>query len=246
MKNNFFAPAFLWPLLSLVCILIIIYGLHKVLQKTSLEKGKRQRILFVTSFVILVWVCVLSVLAYKDFFSDFSKMPPKVLLALLLPLPFVLLLAFSKKGTKFLQQVPPQWLVLMQSFRIIVELLLWFAFLANRLPIQMTFEGGNFDVFSGLLALPVGYCLLKKKMIAPKFAVVFNVAGILLLLNILIIAVLSMPTPFRYFMNEPSNTIVATFPFILLPGLLVPIAYSFHIFSLRQLLTKNKNIPSQR
>jgi hypothetical protein len=50
--------------------------------------------------------------------------------------------------------------------------------------------------------------------------------------------VLSMPTSLRYFMNEPSNTIVAQFPFILLPGVLVPIAYTMHIFSLRQLLSK--------
>jgi hypothetical protein len=37
-------------------------------------------------------------------------------------------------------------------------------------------------------------------------------------------------------MNEPANTLVGQFPFILLPGILVPIAYGLHIFSLRQLL----------
>jgi hypothetical protein len=245
MKNSFLIPGLLWLLLSLACILVIIYGLKKVLQRSTREEAKRQRILFITSFVISVWICLLSVLAYKGFFSDFSKMPPRVLLALLLPLPFVLLIAFSKTGTKLLQLVPPHWLIFMQSFRIFVEILLWLAFTANMLPVQMTFEGGNFDILSGLLALPLGYILLKKKTFAPKLAMAFNVIGILLLLNILIIAVLSMPTPFRYFMNEPANTLVATFPFILLPGLLVPIAYSFHIFSLRQLLTKNKNIPGK-
>ena len=102
----------------------------------------------------------------------------------------------------------------------------------------MTFEGGNFDVFSGILALPVGYALLKKKTNATKLAIAFNIIGFLLLLNILVIAVLSMPTSFRYFMNEPSNTLVAQFPLILLPGLLVPMAYSFHIFSLRRLMAK--------
>jgi hypothetical protein len=39
-------------------------------------------------------------------------------------------------------------------------------------------------------------------------------------------------------MNEPANTLVAGFPYIVLPGILVPIAYSMHIFSLRQLLSK--------
>ena len=77
-----------------------------------------------------------------------------------------------------------------------------------------------------------------KKSYSLKLAVVFNIMGMLLLLNILVIAILSMPTPIRYFMNEPSNTLVAQFPFILLPAVLVPLAYTMHIFSLRQLLAK--------
>ena len=62
-------------------------------------------------------------------------------------------------------------------------------------------------------------------------------------MNIVVIAVLSMPTPIRYFMNEPANVIVGQFPFILLPGVLVPIAYAMNIFSLRQLLLSEKTIP---
>ena len=114
------------------------------------------------------------------------------------------------------------------------------AFVNGRIPVQMTFEGRNFDMITGILALPVGYLLAKRKMHAPKLAVAFNILGLLLLTNILVIAVLSMPTPLRYFMNEPANTLVAQFPFILLPGVLVPIAYTMNIFSLRQLLVKEK------
>ncbi|HKC34999.1 MAG TPA: hypothetical protein VKB95_03020, partial [Chitinophagaceae bacterium] len=97
-------------------------------------------------------------------------------------------------------------------------------------------------VVTGVLALPVGYLLAGKKSYASKLIIAFNIIGILLLLNILMIAVLSMPTSIRYFMNEPSNTLVAQFPFILLPGVLVPIAYTMHIFSLRQLLAKQNRI----
>jgi len=155
---------------------------------------------------------------------------------MLVPLPVILIIAFSNTGKQFLRSVPPQWLVIMQSFRIIVELLLLFAFIAGKLPVQMTFEGRNFDVITGILALPAGYFLARKKPYASKLAIAFNVIGITLLLNILVIAVLSMPTSIRYFINEPANTLVAEFPFILLPGVLVPLAYTLHIFSLRQLV----------
>ena len=190
---------------------------------------------------MILWAALLSVLSYKGFFADFSKLPPRPALAILIPMPFVLFFAFSKPGTQILQMIPTQWLVFIQSFRIFVEVLIWFAFLANRLPVQMCFEGRNFDIITGLLALPAGYLLLKKKPYSNKIIIAFNVIGIVLLLNILIVAVLSMPTPIRYFMNEPSSKLVAQFPFILLPGALVPMAYSFHIFSLRQLFIKRTN-----
>jgi hypothetical protein len=100
----------------------------------------------------------------------------------------------------------------------------------------MTFEGRNFDMLSGVLALVAGYVMWKYPSAAKRAGIIYNLIGLGLLLNIVIVAILSMPTPFRYFMNEPANTIVAWFPFIYLPGVLVVLAFAFHVFSLRQLL----------
>jgi hypothetical protein len=238
MKNNFSTPGFLWPLLTLICLVLILTGLNVALKKTGWAMGRRKKIFFGTTGLIIIWTALLTLLSYKGFFSDFSKLPPRPALAILIPLPFILRIAFSKSGTQLLQTVPPHWLVYMQSFRIAVELLLLFAFMTGKLPVQMTFEGRNFDVITGLLAILVGYLLARKKTYSKKLIIAFNIIGILLLLNILVIAVLSMPTSLRYFMNEPSNGLVARFPFILLPGVLVPIAYALHIFSLRQLASQ--------
>jgi len=242
MENNFSTPGFLWPLLTLLCLIIILTGLKTVLKKTKWEKSMQNKIFFGTSFILVTWIGLLTILSYNGFFTDFSKLPPRPVFVVLIPLPLVILVAFSKRGTQLLQTVPSHWLVFMQSFRVIVELLLLFAFMAGKLPVQMTFEGRNFDVITGLLALPIGYLLAGKKIYAPKLAIAFNIIGVLLLLNILVIAVLSMPTSIRYFMNEPSNTLVGQFPFILLPGVLVPIAYTMHIFSLRQLFAKQSKV----
>jgi len=240
MKNEMLIPAIAWIVLSTACIAFIIFGLKAALKKAGWEKNQGRRILTRTILSLAAWTGLLLVLSYNGFFSHFESLPPRPALVFLIPLPIVLVIAFSKKGTQLFQSLPTQWLVSMQSFRIAVELLLLMAFLKNLLPVQMTFEGFNFDILSGILALPVGYLLSRKKSYAPQLAVAYNVIGMLLLVNILVIAVLSMPTPFRYFQNEPANTLVAQFPFILLPGILVPIAYSMHIFSLRQILTRKK------
>lgn len=241
MKSNFSIPGLLILLFTLICIAFILKGVHAALKKTGWEEGRRKKIFTITTAAILLWAVLLTVLSFQGFFSDFSLLPPKPALAILLPLPIILLIAFSKKGTQFLQSIPPHWLVWMQSFRIVVELLLLLAFLNNKLPVQMTFEGRNFDILSGILALPVGYLLVRRKSNATRWSIAYNFIGMLLLINILVIAVLSMPTSIRYFMNEPSNTLVADFPFILLPGILVPLAYTLHIFSLRQIFAKSNN-----
>lgn len=239
MKIDFSANSILLLLLTLICVVLVIAGLNSVLKKSD-QPGSRRRIVGMTTMVIALWMMVLAVLSANGFFADFSKLPPRPALAMLLPLPLVLLFVFSKRGTRFLQSVPRQWLVYMQSFRIVVEVLLWLAFREGILPVQMTFDGRNFDVITGLLALPVGYLLSKGKNYSSAAGIIYNIVGLSLLLNILVIAVLSMPSTFRYFLNEPSNVLVAQFPYIWLPGVLVPLAYSLHIFSLRQLLSRKQ------
>ena len=241
MKNNFSSPGFLWPLLVVFCLSVILYGLQQSLHKTNFERQKKQLIMLGTLLCFALWVTTLTVLSYKGFFANFQQLTPRPVLAMLLPLPIILLISFSSTGTQILKAVPPHWLILMQSFRILVEVLIWFAVLANKFPIQMSFEGRNFDILSGLLALVAAYLMVKKNYTSSKIIIGYNVIGISLLFNILIVALLSMPTPIRYFMNEPNAELVAQFPYILLPGVLVPIAYSFHFFSLRQALLQSRH-----
>ena len=238
MKSNLSTPGLLLLALVFTCTAVILYGLNKALKKTGWSSSKKQKVFWAATISTILWSVLLTVLSYKGFFDDFRKLPPRPALAILIPLAFVLLFAFSRTGTQILKIIPPHWLVLVQSFRIFVEVWIWFAVLSNKLPVQMSFEGRNLDIITGLMAIPVGWLLFKKVKYSRKIIIAFNVIGLLLLLNILVVAVLSMPVPFRYFMNEPSSKIVARFPFILLPGLLVPIAYSFHIFSLRVLFIK--------
>ena len=105
----------------------------------------------------------------------------------------------------------------------------------------MTFEGRNFDILASISAPVIAYLAYFRKMISRKVVIIWNFLCLGLLLNIVVTAILSMPTSFRYFINEPANTIVTEFPIIWLPGFLVPLAYGLHFLSLRQLLnTENR------
>jgi hypothetical protein len=188
-----------------------------------------------TTVLLIAWLLLLGILSIRGFFSNFSHLPPRLGFALLIPLPLVLLFIRSRAGKQVLQHIQPQWLIYLQSFRILVEIALWLLVRNGALPVQMSFEGRNFDIIAGMLAIPVGYYCFVKKSWPPVAALLYNIAGLALLLNIVTISVLSMPTPLRVFHNQPDSSLLTTFPFIYLPGLLVPLAYTLHILSLRQL-----------
>ena len=226
--------ALLFSACVLGCLIILLTGLRIVL-KHSLLSPERQKTFFRRTAVLLtIWILLLGGLSLSGWFAEFSALPPRIPLALLLPLPFVLAVSFSPAGKLLLGVLPPHWLIYFQSFRIVVELLLWMAVLFTLLPVQMSFEGRNFDVVAGLLTLPVAYYCYVKKTWSSVVALVYNIAGLLLLLNIVLIAVWSMPLPIRRFYNTPDSSLLVRFPFIFLPGFLVPLAYSLHIFSIRQ------------
>ena len=183
---------------------------------------------------VILWVILLGILSNRGFFSNFTALPPRLSLALLTPLPVVLIFVRSRAGAAVLRRIEPQWLFYLQAFRILVEAGLWLSVRNGLLPVQLSFEGRNFDMLTGLMAIPVGYYCFVKRSWPPVIALLFNIGGLLMLVNAVVLATLSMPTPLQAFDSQPDASLLTRFPGIFLPGLLVPLAYTLHIFSLRQ------------
>jgi hypothetical protein len=189
----------------------------------------------VTMLAITAWVALLGLLSLRGVFGDFQSLPPRIFPALLVPLIAGSLFLRSAAGRELLARTPPQWPVYAQSFRVVMEIILWLLFLQHRVPAIMTFEGRNVDILIGLTAIPVGYLCFVRKIWAPRVALWWNVAGVLILLNVVAHAQLSTPSPFRVFVTDPPVTFIAYWPYILLPGFLVPLAWLLHAASLIQL-----------
>ncbi|MEQ9592855.1 MAG: hypothetical protein RLN86_09665 [Cyclobacteriaceae bacterium] len=238
-------PLYLIAQLGFIVLTFVFFGLvvrhlKLALGKTQIDVRKQKKIFNLTLAGLLGWTALISILSLLGIFSDFSTFPPKVGIVLVVPLATLIwVLLFSPTTRQILFHVDPGLLIQLQVFRLFVEVLLWFLFIINLLPIQMTFEGRNWDILAGTSAPLVAYFGIRKFSWPKWVLITWNFFCLGLLINIVVTALLSMPTPFRYFMNEPSNTIVTHFPIIWLPGLLVPLAYGLHFLSLRQLLTKS-------
>lgn len=181
------------------------------------------------------WVALLGLLSLEGVFANFKSLPPRILPALLVPLVTGILFLRSPAARALLARTPPQWPVYLQSFRIAMEIILWLLYLQHRAPVIMTFEGRNVDILVGLTAIPVGYLCFVRKAWPARVALWWNLAGILILLNVVVHAQLSTPSPFRVFVTDPPLTFIAYWPYILLPGFLVPLAWLGHAASLIQL-----------
>jgi len=230
--------SYLLTQLGFAATTVIFYGLllallRKSLKASSFPEEKKKKIFNGTTLALTGWAMVTGVLSLSGFISDFSTFPPKFVIVLIVPLIVILWAVSTKTVKEILKHTPPDAIIRLQSFRIFVEILLWMLFIDNLAPIQMTFEGRNLDILSGITAPVIAFLVSRKKLSRP-LAIAWNLACLGLLLNIVITAILSLPTPFRVFMNEPSSTIVAGFPMVWLPGLLVPLAYGLHFLSLRQ------------
>lgn len=214
---------------------LFLRQLHKSLKATNFPEERKKRILRGTTLALIGWTVLTGILSLSGFLGDFSSFPPKMMIVLIVPLTAIIWMVSTKTTKEILLHTPAETIIGLQSFRVFVEILLWMLFVTNLAPIQMTFEGRNLDILSGITAPLIAFLISRKKISKP-ITILWNIACLGLLANIVITAILSMPTPFRVFMNEPANTIVAEFPIVWLPALLVPLAYGLHFLSIRQLL----------
>ena len=102
----------------------------------------------------------------------------------------------------------------------------------------MTFEGRNFDVISGITALPMAWYAFQNNTIKRTPLLVWNIVCLALVCIIVVIAILSVRTPIQQFGFEQPNVGVLKFPFGWLPSFIVPVVVFSHVVSIRQLLKK--------
>lgn len=204
------------------------------------DMGQQKKMLQFIFMGFVLWLLLTAVLSIGGYYSNFRYLPPRIFLfGLLPPLIITLVLCFSKSFLNILQRIPPHWLIKVQAFRIIMELMLWLAFLGDVFPFQMTFLGFNMDIIAGITAVFAGRIFFRKGRFLKPETVIWNVFGMLLLVNIVFVTVVSTPATFRIFMNEPSSAMIAAFPFIWIPTFIVPYALAMHIFSIRQAFIKD-------
>lgn len=187
-----------------------------------------------TTGIVTAYLTVPGALAYAGALDRYDARPPPALLVLMALFLLTVVLALSPWGKRVATRVGVRALVGLQIFRLPVEWLLHRMYGEGFVPVQMTFEGRNFDVVTAVVALVLALWMWRRD--APRGVVlVWNILGLALLANIVIIAILSTPAGFQTFPGTPANTLPSVFPFVWLPSFLVPLALASHLLLFRLL-----------
>lgn len=187
--------------------------------------------------VIPLWALVQGIVAATGYYLNTTAMPPPFLVFAPLPTLLFIVLYFLFASKDFANDLLSlQALTLVHVVRIPVEIVLYWLASAKAIPVVMTFVGWNFDIASGVLALVVYFTAFRGSEPKRWLIAIFNVVGLLLLANIVITAILSLPTAIQKFPATPPNRAVLYFPYIWLPTIIVPIVLFSHLASIWQLI----------
>jgi len=222
---------------SIVFILTTFAAIAFLLQATKAVGLSKlpSRILI---FLLPLWIIFQGVLAVGGFYQKTDVLPPRLALFGVWPTLLLIISYFIFFRRSFIDRLPLKLLTLVHVVRIPVELVLLWLFFGGQVPQMMTFEGRNFDILSGLLALIVYFVAFHGGKTRRSILIAFNLIGLALLVNIVTIAILSLPTPVQRLNFEQPNVAVLYFPYIWLPAIVVPIVLFAHLASLWQVVRR--------
>jgi hypothetical protein len=205
-----------------LCALFVL-GVHRAAVLAGESPARRRALTLRAALAIGAWLALTGAVPASRVLEAQLTVPPLMIFFFVSQL-VAATAAFSAVGTRLLQ-LPVAALVGFQVFRLPLELVLHAWAQGGTLPAQMTYEGHNFDILTGLLALPAAW-LASRKPNARWPVLAFNVIGFALLLNVARIAAFSSPVPFRTYLNDPPVLLAFHFPY----GWIVPICVGGALF----------------
>ena len=190
-----------------------------------------------TILMLIGWCTFLCVLACNHFFADTRSFPPHFAVAMV-PAVFTIIIGLLPKNRKRTEIKRNRAMgTLMHLIRVPIEIVLFFLFVHGTIPELMTFSGRNFDVLSGLTAPIIAFLVLKGK-IGRKALIAWNVVCVILVVTVLVHGLFSAEFAFQRLAFEQPNRAVMYFPFILLPGVVVPLVIYSHLHDIIVLVKK--------
>ncbi len=231
-------------LLTITMSIIIVVGYYSVLSKKNIEKSIRQKRLLKVIIPLLLWFTYVFILTKSGILANFD-LPPRFPILIILPLfIFIGIFLYRHRNSEILHAIPKSWTIYYQTFRIGIESLFVASIPIGILPYQVTFEGYNYDIIFAITAPFIAFLVFNKKIASEKLALAWNYLGLMVITFIIFLFVTTTYFPSVWGSSTSLMSLrITEFPFMLVPGFLMPSAVFVHIISIiriRKSIVTNK------
>lgn len=227
-------PVLAFLVLPAAVALLFVSGTAAAWRRTG-QSARSHRAAVRAASGALIWMGATLALADRGTFTNWNATPPPFALLVVAIIALGVTIAFSPVGAR-LAHLPLWMLVAVQAFRLPLEIAMHALVSRGIMPEQMSYTGRNFDVLTGASAIVVA-ALVAAGVGGRKLVTAWNAGGLLLLVNIVVVAILSTPK-FAAFGPDRVNVFVFYPPFVWLPAVLVLAALAGHLIIFRALAVK--------
>jgi hypothetical protein len=213
---------------------VLMWGTAVAWTRSQRSRAQAVRAALAVGAAVAAWMALTWIAAESGALRDWNAVPPRVGVLVLAIVAISCGIAFSPLGRALTRHLPLWALIAVQSFRLPLELAMHTMAERGVMPEQMTYTGSNFDILTGLTAIGVA-AALRRGIGGHRLALLWNIGGLALLINVVTIAILSTPT-FAWFGQDRLNVWVTYPPYVWLPAVMVTAALTGHLLIFRALL----------
>ena len=228
------------PGVALIGYLVWI-GVRRALYVLGYPPAARTRPLLLSGVLLGGWLALAYWLGARGFFlGSPAEAVPKVAFGLLAPIAVALaILAVSKLARAVVAVTPLHLLIAVQTYRIEGAVFLaMFAY--GRMPGEFALPAGWGDLLIGASAPFVAWLYRRDAIRWRGLALLWNIGGVLDLVVAVGMGVLTAPGRFQQFALGAPNSLITTFPLVLIPTFLVPLSLLLHGLSLWRLMSDHQ------
>lgn len=231
---NIFEPApVTFVVMPVFLVFLLGWGTTAAWRRSGAPIPAARRAAALSVVAASAWMAITWLVAARGIFREWERTPPPFAFLVVAIVALGCVIAFSPLGTRLSRTIPIWVLVLVQGFRLPLELAMHAMYTRGIMPVQMTYTGLNFDIVTGALAVVVGI-LAATRTVGRGIIAAWNVLGLALLVNVVTVAILGTPR-FRYFGEDHLNVWVTYPPFVWLPAVMVLAALAGHLLIFRAL-----------
>ena len=213
--------------------LAVVWGARAAWRRGGAPASAVARVSITTAAGAGAWMALTWLAAASGVLQQWDHNPPPFALLVVAIVTVAVAMSFSGFGRRMAQFIPLWALVAIQGFRLPLEIAMHAMAERGIMPELMSYSGRNFDIVTGATAIVVAAAVRTGRG-GRTLVLLWNIAGLALLVNVVVIAILMTPR-FRYFGDEQLNVWVTYPPFVWLPAVMVLAALAGHLVIFRAL-----------